>query len=301
MTRDPTTPNGALDGEERAFAAMLPRPQGRAGPGADLDARILAAAQAALQPAPAPRPVRRSWIAPMAVAASLVLALGLAWQLRPPTGPVVDMQATGADSADAAAVEMRSIEAPPAAPPMQDQVAKPQPIAAMTTPAEPAPEPASSVPRPEAQVGNIADAAMAPPPPPAPPAAAMAEEFATAKSTVPQAIEPARTAAPAMAKAQASEAVRERVAASGSAAARTQEEAQRAADAGVLDANQIADQEEDVPPATADSPAVREAWLRRIGELLEQGKPEEAKASLDEFKRRYPDATLPPELRKLER
>ena len=53
-------------------------------------------------------------------------------------------------------------------------------------------------------------------------------------------------------------------------------------------------------PATADSPQVREAWLRRIGELLKQGKAEDAKASLDEFRRRYPDAAIPPELRKLE-
>ena len=57
---------------------------------------------------------------------------------------------------------------------------------------------------------------------------------------------------------------------------------------------------EDVPPATADSPQVRDAWLRRIGDLLKQGKTEDAKASLAEFKRRYPDANLPPELRKLD-
>ena len=45
---------------------------------------------------------------------------------------------------------------------------------------------------------------------------------------------------------------------------------------------------------------VRDAWLRRIGELLKQGKHDDAKASLAEFRRRYPDASLPPELRKLE-
>ena len=55
-----------------------------------------------------------------------------------------------------------------------------------------------------------------------------------------------------------------------------------------------------MPPATADSPDVRDAWLRRIGELLKQGKTADAKASLDEFRRRYPDAPIPPELRKLE-
>lgn len=57
---------------------------------------------------------------------------------------------------------------------------------------------------------------------------------------------------------------------------------------------------EDVPPATADSPEVQEAWLRRIGELVRQGRREDASASLAEFRRRYPDVPLPPELRALE-
>ena len=45
---------------------------------------------------------------------------------------------------------------------------------------------------------------------------------------------------------------------------------------------------------------MRDAWLKRIGELLKQGKHDEAKASLAEFRRRYPDVSLPPDLRKLE-
>ena len=57
--------------------------------------------------------------------------------------------------------------------------------------------------------------------------------------------------------------------------------------------------DEDVPPATADSAAVRAAWLRSIGELLRQGQRDLARASLEEFRRRYPDAPLPPELREL--
>ncbi len=76
-----------------------------------------------------------------------------------------------------------------------------------------------------------------------------------------------------------------------------------AADAATLGSITVADPEqadEEVPPATADSPEVREAWLRRIGELLKQDKVEEAKASLTEFRRRYPHAIVPPELRKLE-
>ena len=118
--------------------------------------------------------------------------------------------------------------------------------------------------------------------------------------TLPQAAEPVRVQAAPMAKAASSDAMRERAAASGTIAAENREQAQRAADAATLDTIIVSDSEEDVPPATADSPEVREAWLRRIGELLEQGKADEAKASLAEFKRRYPDAALPPELRKLE-
>ncbi len=59
-------------------------------------------------------------------------------------------------------------------------------------------------------------------------------------------------------------------------------------------------EDEEVPPATMDAPAARDAWLRRIGELQQQGRIEDAKASLAEFRRRYPDAVLPAELRKLE-
>lgn len=72
-------------------------------------------------------------------------------------------------------------------------------------------------------------------------------------------------------------------------------EARMAADAGFVD-----DPDEDVPPATVDSPAVRDAWLNRIVELLDQGQRQDAKASLAEFRRRYPVATLPPRLRTLE-
>lgn len=72
-------------------------------------------------------------------------------------------------------------------------------------------------------------------------------------------------------------------------------EARKAADAGFVD-----DPEQDVPPATVDSPVVRDAWLQRIGELLDQDKREEAKASLTEFRRRYPAAVLPAKLRALE-
>jgi hypothetical protein len=56
---------------------------------------------------------------------------------------------------------------------------------------------------------------------------------------------------------------------------------------------------DDEPPASADSPEVRTAWLARIRELLGEGKTNAARASLAEFHRRYPDAPLPDDLRPL--
>ncbi|HQQ57969.1 MAG TPA: hypothetical protein PKV60_01930, partial [Thermomonas sp.] len=86
MNRLPPQP---LDAEERALAAQLPRMHGRSEPTAELDARILAAAHAAAQQ-PA-KPARRRWAAPLALAASLCLAVGVAWRVQftpsPPAAP----------------------------------------------------------------------------------------------------------------------------------------------------------------------------------------------------------------------
>ena len=89
MNPHPPPQGDRLDAEERMLAVLLPRPHGRSEPGADLDARILAAAQAAVAPNPAPaskhRPLRQPrWILPASVAATVALAAGLSWQLRPP-------------------------------------------------------------------------------------------------------------------------------------------------------------------------------------------------------------------------
>lgn len=303
MNRRPPQP---LDAEERALAAMLPRPHGRSEPDAELDARILAAAGAATRPQPAARRKRRSWIGPTSLAASLVLAMGLAWQLRPPPAPVAHEQAAASAAPESDATAVLAIEAPPREVPEQPKPALPAPrvqappmsaIPATPRPSEKrvaAPVEPAGIARTEA--APAAAAAPPPPPPaPAPPPTGMVGESVS----VPQASQPAR--APAMAKSRESEAARQRATTAGNAAAQAEDAAGRAAaDAATLDAISVDDPGEDVPPATADSPQVRDAWLRRIGELLEQGRADEAKASLAEFKRRYPDAALPPELRELE-
>src|SRR5690606_5571984 len=78
MTRLPRQP---LDADERALANALPRPHGRDARDAALAARVVAAARAAAQ-ASANAARGRRWTVPLGLAASLCLALGLAWRTQ---------------------------------------------------------------------------------------------------------------------------------------------------------------------------------------------------------------------------
>ncbi len=53
------------------------------------------------------------------------------------------------------------------------------------------------------------------------------------------------------------------------------------------------------PPVSADSAEFRQAWLQRIRGLIAKGNQDDARSSLQEFRRRYPDVELPDDLRKL--
>lgn len=297
MTRFPREP---LDADERALAAALPRSHGRAEPDAAMDARILAAAHAAAQAPAATTPRTRRWAVPLGLAASLCLALGLAWRTQidapprnaapapqvaptlPATSANPPMPAADANVAAPLAKSGSAATVEPLPPPPPAAIARaapvPPPIAQPAAPDAPPvmlemrPAPAMAAPLP-------APVAAAPPPPPAPPApppiasADAAGAFTSeAMPSSPRALAPA----PAAAKARSAEPARRELAAQ--------------ADAPI----------EDVPPATADSPDVRNAWLRRIGELMQEGKWDLARASLAEFRRRYPDAAVPAELRPLE-
>ncbi|HJS34326.1 MAG TPA: hypothetical protein VJ766_02450, partial [Pseudoxanthomonas sp.] len=81
------TPHEPLTPEERALAQSLSRLGPHGAPSPELDARILGAARAAVQDTPsrggAVPPTRRRWPLGMGVAASVLLAAGIAWQLRP--------------------------------------------------------------------------------------------------------------------------------------------------------------------------------------------------------------------------
>jgi len=61
-----------------------------------------------------------------------------------------------------------------------------------------------------------------------------------------------------------------------------------------------ADDSGDEPPAYANSPQVREAWLQRIRELVAEGNLQQAHDSLHEFQRRYPDQSLPDDLKRFQ-
>lgn len=287
MTR-PTRP--PLDADEQAIAARLPRLPGRTEPGPSLDAGILAAARAAVGTAPPPasrRPAlrRRRWIVPTSVAATVAIAAGLTWQLRPPAmAPAATPAASAAPVAEAdGAMTVRMIDrplvAPPPPPPPLAEAAPARRVASPPTPRVVAEAPSEPAP---AALDHFHDEA----------AGALSAEAASPPAAAAPPVSPPPAPAPTI-QAKAAARVRE-------AAAFPRNEAERAADATTLDTVTVDDPGEDVPPATMDSPEAREAWLERIRDLLQAGDIEAAKASLAEFRRRHPGTVLPADLRKLD-
>ena len=287
-----------LTAEEQALAERLARLGPRAEPSPALDARVLAAAHAAAQEPPASRlpPRRQRWPAIVGLAASLVLAVGLAWRLRPeaPRAPresvaAFRMVVPPAPSAPAATAATAAAPAPDAVP--STPIAPPQPsrdagVAAQAHAAETKSSAANSAA--ERAAPKVPDA-MTPvesPPPPAPPPApeALRDVAPQARATAPA--PPAAVPAPAPT-------------AQDSGLDDSANGADRASAFGdVQGKDEPADE---VPPATVESPAVRDAWLQRIRRLIDAGDIAGARASLREFQRRYPDYPLPEDLRALAR
>lgn len=193
MTHEPLAP------EERALAQSLSRLGPHGGPSPELDARILGAARAAVQAAPARGgqipPTRRRWPLGMGVAASVLLAAGVAWQLRPshdiPVASEVPMEAERsvgllAEDADVAAADAASSAPnadipPPAAvvadeapQPMAAKVFPPPPVGRAATASGPARQNAEAAARQE-PAPKRSPLAIAPPAPPSPPAPAAPE------------------------------------------------------------------------------------------------------------------------------
>ncbi|WP_408950431.1 hypothetical protein [Lysobacter sp. Hz 25] len=167
-----------LSPEERELAERLLRLGPHDGPSPALDARILVAAHAAVAQTPRARSKTR-WPAWIGVAASLTLAIGVAWQLRPMDKA---LESVGEDQATAASVssaeadakaESATAAAAPAAAEASDYARDSSAGAADAAAAIAVPEPPAP---PQAQPRMIA------PPPPPPPLEAAKRSDAAADS-----------------------------------------------------------------------------------------------------------------------
>ena len=184
------------------------------------------------------------------------------------------------------------------------------------------------IPPPLAELRRMAPPAPSPPPPPPPPPPAPATPSARGADFPPQPVAGGAPARPAVEvedkaraqRARASEAAarsapKAQVASGTAAQPARQADAAAAADAIAVDhfevdagagdedsgdADYIGDQPlDDQPPASVDSPQVRQAWLQRVRQLIAEDRPDAARDSLREYQRRYPKAPLPDDLRAL--
>lgn len=295
----------ALTPEERALERELAQRLARLGPqrepSAALDARILAAAHAAARPRAPGRRRAATWPAALGVAASVAFALGVVWKLHPRPEPVVASEA-------AATAEESLADYAPAPPPAG--VYAPQSRRVLEVPPPPPAErparsraPGAAKPRPAPQPVPVQEPPYAFEAAPAPVSAPAAPAMAPQAGIVAPPPPAENTATTAQAAANAAQARREAADASAVHDEIRAQEARKAAAAvaaDTVDEVEFAEPDEEVvPPATADSPQVREAWLQRIRELAKAGRVEEARASLREFRHRYPGTALPDDLRAL--
>ncbi|QEU34322.1 hypothetical protein [Stenotrophomonas maltophilia] len=316
MNRDePLTP------EERELARLLGRRAEQAPPAA-LDAAILAAARAAVDApaadavaspeAPRTQRTRPRWPAVFGIAASMVFAIGIAWQLRPEPPPVPAGEAAVA-AAPAAAEDVAAADQAADRSAADSAVAAAQPSAAPAAPeaAPVAAAPAPSIARaPEPAPAETAEA-------PAQAARSMAADAAA--DTAFAALPPAPTAAPAPAFAPAaSGALKARTAAAPAPAANAAEveraealdrveitsmkrEAPSRSAPGIMRRGSDAGLSADTVQAEVDADArlPRRQWLQKIRERRDQDQRDLARASLERYIQQYPEARLPRDLRPL--
>ncbi|GAB3045822.1 hypothetical protein [Stenotrophomonas tumulicola] len=324
---DPLTP------EERELARLLGRPQDH-GPGAAVDAAILAAARAAVQANPASpgddaqvpaaqaserrlKARRRArWPTVFGVAASVVFAVGLAWQMRPepPAAPVMEAHAPtptsapsraaggdqGGDLAEAPAAAPQAASAPPEraevhVPPRAARAA------VQDAPSEPVhPQAPAATAAPKSTGAPPAAPAPAPGPAsaPAPPGAAAAPRVAAATRNADASVLPDASAASAAERVQRAP---ERHVGAAPAMARSLQRAPAASAPGVmggiasstLSAGDVQDQ------VLADSQLSRRKWLQKIRHRRDAGEVDLARASLERYLLQYPETRLPRDLQPL--
>lgn len=321
---DPLTP------EERELARLLGRPSAN-GPGPAIDEAVLAAARTAVE---APAADAATWTLPPAapvrttrprsrlpavfgLAASVIFAVGIAWQLKPedpPAPPLAEpvvAPAPGAAASSTAgteaapALDAAPAPAPVAAPPVvqQERIAK-DTVPSAAPASAPAPEHARTAapPRPEvitAPPPSVPAPAPAPAQAPAPMMSAPAPEAQSAAAL--QANEPAldsvvvtgstidraapraalKSAAPAKPAPSAPGVMRR--AAAPMAAPAASDDAVRALHQAVA----------------ADASLPRKQWLKRIRERRDAGDVDTARASLERYLQQYPEVRIPRDLREL--
>ncbi|HDS1634196.1 TPA: hypothetical protein QEL43_003876 [Stenotrophomonas maltophilia] len=324
MNRDePLTP------EERELARLLGRRAEQAPPAA-LDAAILAAARAAVDApaadavaspeAPRTQRTRPRWPAVFGIAASMVFAIGIAWQLRPEPPPIPAGEAAVA-AAPAAAEDVAAA----------DQAAERSAADSAVATAEPAAAPAAPEAAPVAAAPAPANA-RASKPAPAQAARSMAADAAADTSFA--ALPPAPAAAPAAAPPappaptaySAPAPLMAPVVASGSLKARSagtpEPNSVQAEQAPALDRVEITSMKREAPSRSApgimlrgsdaglsadavqaevdaDARLPRRQWLQKIRTRRDDGQRDLARASLERYMQQYPEARLPRDLRPL--
>lgn len=287
MSSSPAPPDPRtvpLDAEELALAQSL-RGLPAAAPSAELDARVLAMARAALTQAQQPaansaRRPRRPALWWMSSAAGAVLAAGIGWQLGQDAGGLPSASAPapqGAQMRPAQQEESASLDV--------------EIIRRSAPPSSPAPAPSASadveVASPGARSVERASRAAAPPAP----AVSMPPPSAPAPITAPLREQADAIAAEPTPSRDANAAKAEDRDAQGSDLDRIIVTGTRV-DAARLDA-------EGFPPLASDARLTPELWLERIRARRAAGQSDAARRSLKIFVRSYPYLVVPDDLRSL--
>ena len=315
-----------LSAEERELAALLGRTGPHGEPSPALDAKILAAAHAAVARDAARAPARRRrWPALAGLAASVLIAAGIGWQLLPrhqasmqvgeaPATAMAtgDAEAPGTADAAAPAAASQVAEAPLPSPAPQLFKSSPLPVKQLARPKAAPPAELARERRSEALPADVAEprptdivsspAAPPPPPPPPPSPPAPPAPAAIVMEPAPRAFAPAAASAPA---AERKQAYATEAAAPPAPASDTGAETKAAAndnatlDSVVVSGSRIDESDVLGIEVEADTQLAKRDWLRRIELRRAQGDTDGARESLRLFVRQYPRASIPQSLRSL--
>lgn len=271
-------PNEPLDEQERELARIVRALPGGEPPAA-LDARILKAAANATA---ASRRPRSRWLASAGAlwgiggAAAAVLALGVGWQIMYPAQRSSSSEsAPAAVMADQAEDSAISVEFKDRAVPAFENSAPPPAVA-------------NAVPAPRARARTAA-AAPAPPAPAQMPKAFAGDQLDEHVAAGAE----AGASADAMVASQAMSTRQERATAAKAASAEAQARAETTTPQASLSAPAATGALSDTTALPRMKPA---NWLAHIRQLRDDNRTAEAKASLLEFRQRYPDFVIPSDL-----